>query len=65
RVYREGLGRLAEEFPSATFLDLSTLFAEETEPCLSDGVHPTTHGAALLGDRLCDAIRAVLEHSGR
>ncbi|MFJ9565893.1 hypothetical protein ACIRQQ_38350 [Streptomyces fuscichromogenes] len=55
-TYRDGLKRLAKEFPGAVFLDLSTVFAKETRPCMIDGVHPTAHGAALLGDALADAV---------
>ncbi|MFF4804446.1 hypothetical protein ACFY1U_39750 [Streptomyces sp. NPDC001351] len=56
RTYRDGLKHLAAQFPSAVFLDLSTAFTEETQPCLIDGVHPTPHGAALLGRALADAV---------
>ncbi len=56
RDYRSGLRRLAGEFPSASFLDLSEVFMEETEPCLLDGVHPTVHGAARLAEHLTATV---------
>ncbi|WP_380282925.1 hypothetical protein [Kitasatospora purpeofusca] len=59
-TYRSGLARLADRFPSATFLDLSDALADEPAPGFLDGVHPTQTGAAVLADRLADTVLAHL-----
>ncbi|MFF8401176.1 hypothetical protein ACF06P_06015 [Streptomyces sp. NPDC015684] len=60
QVYRQGLAELSARFPTATFLDLSTVYADEDAPCFLDGVHLSPHGA----DVLADALRRPREGAG-
>ncbi|WP_432170282.1 histidine phosphatase family protein [Streptomyces sp. 1222.5] len=56
QVYRQGLTELSSRFPTAIFLDLSTVYAVEDAPCFLDGVHLTAHGADVLADALAKAL---------
>ncbi|MGY5102417.1 hypothetical protein [Streptomyces sp. 900105245] len=56
QVYRQGLAELSARFPTATFLDLSTVYADEDAPCFIDGVHLSAHGADVLADALAKAL---------
>ncbi|MFF9155318.1 hypothetical protein ACF1AB_24170 [Streptomyces sp. NPDC014846] len=60
QAYRQGLAELSARFPTATFLDLSTVYADEDAPCFLDGVHLSPHGA----DVLADALRRPREGAG-